>query len=548
MRTREFEPFFSTLLEEDHPSLWAEFWAAKRRVGGNRHFIQASGLYERSSVGRINLYPLFVELVARYLGANGRAGIIVPSAISMDAYNAALFRWLLESSRIVSLLDFENAGELFPSVHRSYRFCLFTITGLTGSPQDISLCYFAHSVLELADPRRRVSLTRNDIRTFSPNTLSPPILQGVDDKEIAIRCYRRLGVFRDRHRGGAGAWKAAVQRMLSLSDDGDLFRRHEELAEEHLAVFERLYSGKTIHAFNHRFATFDGGDWRPSTEAELSDPEFAPTTEYYAMSTEITSRLAAKWPSRWLVGYRDIARATDERTSIAAIIPRVGCDTHCRNIYLGIEDPVLAGCLVANMNAFAFDYLARQKIIGTGMGAGVLEQLPVLPPSLYATSCDWSRATSMRSWVGNRMLELTFTSVDLKEFAEDCGWTGSPFLWSEERGFLLRCELDAAFFHLYLPADRSGDWCSDESESEEGRARLKASLPNPRDAISYIMGTFPIVRRKDVGKFSGDYRTMRVILEMYDAMQQAIRTGEPYRTRLDPPPADPRVAHAPRRS
>jgi hypothetical protein len=35
----------------------------------------------------------------------------------------------------------------------------------------------------------------------------------------------------------------------------------------------------------------------------------------------------------------------------------------------------------------------------------------------------------------------------------------------------------------------------------------------------------------------------RVILEMYGAMQHAVDTGGPYVTRLDPPPADPRVAH-----
>jgi len=34
-----------------------------------------------------------------------------------------------------------------------------------------------------------------------------------------------------------------------------------------------------------------------------------------------------------------------------------------------------------------------------------------------------------------------------------------------------------------------------------------------------------------------------VILEIYDEMAQAMRTGVPYQTRLNPPPADPRVAH-----
>ena len=41
----------------------------------------------------------------------------------------------------------------------------------------------------------------------------------------------------------------------------------------------------------------------------------------------------------------------------------------------------------------------------------------------------------------------------------------------------------------------------------------------------------------------GEYCTKRVILEIYDEMRRAMETGEPYQTRLDPPPADPRVAH-----
>jgi hypothetical protein len=52
------------------------------------------------------------------------------------------------------------------------------------------------------------------------------------------------------------------------------------------------------------------------------------------------------------------------------------------------------------------------------------------------------------------------------------------------------------------------------------------------------METFPIVKRKDEAQH-GEYRTKRVILEMYDAMQRAIDTGAPYQSRLDPPPGPP---------
>lgn len=124
----------------------------------------------------------------------------------------------------------------------------------------------------------------------------------------------------------------------------------------------------------------------------------------------------------------------------------------------------------------------------------------------------------MIDWIVLRALELTYTAWDLEPFARDCGYDGPPFRWDEERRSLLRCELDAAYFHLYGIA---------------------------HDDVDYIMDTFRVWREKEV-KHRGEYRTKRVILEIYDQMQRAVETGEPYQTRLVPPPADPSVTHAPR--
>ena len=88
-------------------------------------------------------------------------------------------------------------------------------------------------------------------------------------------------------------------------------------------------------------------------------------------------------------------------------------------------------------------------------------------------------------------------------------------LWDVGRRFLLRCELVAAFFHLY-GLDRDDD--------------------------AYVLDTFPVVRKRDEAKH-GEFRTARVILDVYDRMAGAARTGVPYATLLDPPPAGPRVTH-----
>jgi hypothetical protein len=140
----------------------------------------------------------------------------------------------------------------------------------------------------------------------------------------------------------------------------------------------------------------------------------------------------------------------------------------------------------------------------------------------------------------------------LARLARYVGYLERPFRWDENRRFLIRCELDAAFFHLYFPANQDGHWRparrSDGCPYDETPAQLaelKGYFPTPRDAVAYIMDTFPIVKRKDEARFR-EYRTKRVILEIYDAMQRAISTGEPYQTLLDPPPGDPRAAHLPK--
>lgn len=298
--------------------------------------------------------------------------------------------------------------------------------------------------------------------------------------------------------------------MLSLSDPGDLFRSYSELhdtnGKEAKNDWERLYSGKAIHAYNHRFASFVGGDWRHTTQPELTDAGFEIATEYFARRTAVQQRLATK-AGHWLLGYRDIARSTDERTLIAAAIPRVGCDTTCRNVYVSPLFHHLTACLLANFNSLVLDYFVRQKVIGTHLGAGTFEQVPVIPPLLY-------REVDV-VFILRRVLELTFTSWDIQAFALNCGYKGTPFRWDGIRRFLLTAEIDAMYFRLYQIDRVDAD---------------------------YILDTFPIIRRRDEQLFD-EYRTKRVILEIYDAMAEAERTGVPYQTRLDPPPGDPRAAH-----
>jgi len=186
--------------------------------------------------------------------------------------------------------------------------------------------------------------------------------------------------------------------------------------------------------------------------------------------------------------------------------------------------------ITTNTSTFVFDFVTRQKVGGTNFNFYIVQQLPVIPPHTYTQD--------LLDFIVPRVLELTYTAWDLQPFAQDLGYDGPPFVWDEERRFLMRCELDALYFHLY---------------------QIK------REDVDYIMETFPTVKRKDIAATSdengegGEYITKNVILEMYDQMAQLPKIAIPtpkderatyevpdvrqWQTWLNPPPAAPSVAH-----
>lgn len=255
--------------------------------------------------------------------------------------------------------------------------------------------------------------------------------------------------------------------------------------------------------------------------------------------------LLKKSSPAWLLGWRDICRNTDERTVIASAIPTTAAGNNLPLIILPQSKGRYACAFLSCLSSFVLDFAARFKVGGTHLNFFIINQIPVVSPSYLTNPTPWDITHAMYQWILPRTIELFYTASDAEGLAQDCAFISPPFCWDEDRRTLIRCELDAAFLHIYLPSTPDGQWkqaSKDEGaqfdESTADLLQLKKHFPTPRHAVDYIMDTFPIVRRNDENRFS-EYRTKRVILEIYDAMQESIRTGRPYVTRLDPPPGPP---------
>lgn len=524
-------------LPDENPQLWEEWSAASRRAEGESQTIRQSGRYPLCGAGDVNTYAIFAEHNRNVLGPRGRAGFIVPSGIATDDTTKDYFVALVREGRLAALYDYRNHDGLFYDVgHRRFKFCLLTVTGRDVTSERAVFVFFAETTEHVQDPARRFTLTASDIAVLNPNTGTSPTFRSRRDADITLGMYRRAGILWREAGPDGNAWGLRFMAMLHMAGDSELFRTWGELQAagwkvdgNHFVLDKQralpLLEAKMVHHFDHRYGDYaDRADGSQDTQLpdvpveRLNDPSYEPMARYWVAESEVNAKLAGVWDRRWLLGWRDIVRATDERTVIAAIIPRVAVG-HTTPLAFSARDPRDTACLYACLCSFALDYAARQKVGGTHLTYGYLKQLPVLAPAEYGKDAIWSRGTTVRDWLIPRVLELTYDAWQLEPFARDVGHDGPPFRWDPDRRFLLRCELDAAFFHLYEVA---------------------------REDVDYVMDSFPIVRRDDEKAHDGQFRTKKTILDIFDAMEAAARSGRAYETRLSPPPADSRVTHPPR--
>ncbi|MGA5251986.1 hypothetical protein ACPCKZ_24860 [Streptomyces pseudogriseolus] len=535
--------------DRDGERLYADFGAAKRRAEGESHFLRTSARFPLTGRGDINTYAVFTETDRTLTGPRGRTGVIVPTGIATDSTTQFFFKELVNTGQLASLYGFENERKIFPEVDNGQPFCFLTLLG-SGTPNaSFSLAFRAFEVEEI--PERRYVLTAHDIHRLNPNTGTCPVFRSRRDAEIALEIYSRLPVLiNETDEPNGNPWGISFMRMFDMSNDSHLFhpsaQNNETLNDLLKAGWtfdgnklvrgkERLlplYEAKMLHHYDHRFATYENATQQQLNKGTLprftaeqhQDASATPLPRYWVseqdiptgevdkngkavMHSGVRSRLAGKsWNREWLLGWRDICRARDERTLIAAVAPAHGFGHPYPLAFPAL--PEHAALLSAVWSSMVCDYSIRQKIGGTHLTYGFFQQLPVPTPDQLAPHADF---------ITPRVLELTYAALDMRPFARDMGDTGTPFRWNLDRRSVIRAELDALFFHLYGIT---------------------------RDDTAYILDTFNVVRDNDI-KAHGEYRTKKLILAEYDRMAAAGLTLEnpltegvsgTYRSTLTPPP------------
>lgn len=530
-------------LAKEHPSLFAAYREDVRMADGISRVVRSSGGYPMCGRGRANTYALFAELNRSLVGLRGRVGCIVPAGIATDDTTKAFFQQVMRAGELVSLFGFENEEFIFPGVHHATRFCLLTLRAITEplAQAQTDFVFFARHLEDLEDPERRFRLSVKDLELINPNTCTCPTFRYRRDAELTKAIHSRVPVIADLANLSRNPWGLTFkQGLFNMATDSHVFQTAVQLEDAGWTregnVYRRgsdrylpLYEAKMFSMFDHRHGSVTGSDdlrqlsgvpAEGTNESQHADPTFVVLPRYWVPEkTVLTAFEEAGWNHRFLLCFRDVARSTDVRTAIHSLLPIVGVGHKAPILMPRTERADLIACLLANVNSLILDYVSRQKVGGASLGFFIYRQLPILPPDVYLRPVSWSGPQSLSDWILPRVLELTYTAWDMKPFAIECGYDGPAFRWESDRRFLLRCELDAAFLHLYGIA---------------------------QDEATNVLQSFRVINRRDLDKH-GRYYTSDTIMAIYDALAEAARSGQSYRTCLDPPPADPLVAHRPLR-
>lgn len=317
--------------------LLAKSYIAQRYRAESKHALVVNTYYKtmyplNAGEGDGNLFRFFVERNLGLLAAGGSLNYVLPTALLTDDGSTELRKHILQGCRLLAFDGFENRKKLFPDVDTRYKFGLLQVENTRSEDEAVPMrCRFMlTSPATLTDPDTAFDYTLADIRATSPRHWAfMEVAHGRTDLEILSRIYGRFPALDPE-------W-LDFRTELHATNDKRIFH------EKRKPHFLPLYKGASIWQYDSRFAEpeywldpeeFDAYLRNKEISRLIDDvyPQLTPNDKkskehnvLSALGLHQRAELGAFiTPDReyYRLGFRDIARDTDERTLIATVLPK----------------------------------------------------------------------------------------------------------------------------------------------------------------------------------------------------------------------------------
>lgn len=335
---------------------FAEYQAGfdgRKRLSARLFHHQQVALGRELTAGNLDTFRLFAERKQQLLGCNGAIGMLVPSAFHANEGTTALRQLYLQHTSLETCFCFENRCKLF-DIDSRYKFSL-VVARAPGPTRKLRCAFYLDSLDQIDDPSRILTYDPGFLRVAGGEHLTLPELRSDDDLAIArqvILQHGTLGTWCGKH-------GIAFGRDLHMTDDAAHFipagKLHSTRDPGNNLL---LHEGKTFHQFT------DQWDTKP---------------RYAVPAAALRGKPATQAACRYFrLAFRDIARASDERTLIAMVAPPGVVFGHTANTErMPQRRPAgLALVLCALLNSFVVDWAVRQKA-ATHLSLFIVHALPL---------------------------------------------------------------------------------------------------------------------------------------------------------------------------
>ncbi len=445
--------------------------------------LQSPSVNGRHVASENDLSALFLERTFGLVSASGWTSLILPGFVFTGAIAKDLRQHLLDETTLQTTIGFENKG-IFGQIDDRYRFGILTFQN-SGETEGVNGVFAQTSTDILQTIEEDAAyIPRRVLESYSPNAVIFPSVTSQEQADTLDSILQHPTIA-DREQPW---WGDLVTKELHEPTDKGRFVEDPELGDY------PIYGGGNIYQFAHDteiydidgpnywsvdskdpdesarsrirqkafnkgylkksiYSTFDGSDTSKSQKSFVNDL----LESVRGVGLEASDVLPDY--TEYRIGYRNVARATDERTMIATVIPKgVACletlqsfrpyeisidnkeqlnSQPLHNCYNRIfSDEELFGA-VALLNSIPFDFLMRTKI-DTHIVKYKLEesQVPRLTDGDEWFEFIWTRAARLNCY-GDAFEEMRERLDGIDPVTEDDGRRQ------------LRAEIDAAAFHAY---------------------------------------------------------------------------------------------------
>ena len=486
--------------------------------------------YQFLGKGDINTSKLFLEQFFSLLKSGGHEGIVVPSGLYTDMGCQPLRVMFFDRSAIDCLYCFENRWPtVFNAVDGRFKFVLFC-TEKGRQTKEFKCAFMQHDPVKLpAIEAGALKMDVEQVKKFSPDSLSILEFQFQGEISTMAKIYNQWPLVGDFQ---SNTWNVKLSSEFHSTGDSHLFNENGD--------GRVLYEGKLIFSFDNQFQR--PRYWMNSDIALKEE-----WRKYWRNLFNVGEKPLVYDQDCYRVGYRRIAASTNERTFLCTVLPEKSVCPDTTMVVRRYTPDAVSGepielmnegdslLLASQFNSFVLDFVIRRKIT-THLDMHFVYSLP-LP------RCDDEESIFFRKPLLSRTARIICSHLEYSNLWESVfssDWQ-SPIFWYPSSGPIdtygpkheqdIRKRLRDQATTLkkeWTPQCGVHDRLPDRRDNGD-RAQLRAEIDAyvaylyglSRDDFSYILDTFPVLKRKEDAAF-GEFMSKRKCLEEYDRIEKVL--------------------------